>query len=460
MTDLEIANLGVVDLVRAYVRGNLSPVEATERYLDRIDRHDPVLKAFVTLDADRALDAAKASEDRYRRGVSLGPLDGVPYAVKDNIAVAGLPCTSGVEGRRDQITDEDADCVEALRLDGAILLGTLNMHEGALGATTDNLAYGRCLNPHGIDAQLTPGGSSGGSGSAVAAGLCAFALGTDTMGSVRIPAAYCGVYGYKPTYGGVPTGGLSHLSWSLDHIGPLARSAEDILAVMMTLGDVAWHERSDLARVIALGPIQAARGNLAVAKTLAPLEPGVEAAFDAAITKINDEVEQVYPFESDLPDAGAFRRLGLLISEAEGSVVFAEELADKADAITPGFRKLLEYGRDQSAGRLAAAYAAVRSTREQVQASFQGDESWVDILITPTTPQVAFLQGEPAPPSQADFTCLANICDLAAISVPIPVESGPPVGLQLLAPPGAEAALLGFALTLERVFGRALVVLD
>ena len=222
-------------------------VAVTEAYLERIARINPRILAFTALDIDNARAAAAESAVRIARGEPR-PLEGVPFGIKANIDIEGLATTAGVAARRDDVATSDAAVVTRLRDAGAVILGHLNMHEAALGATTDNPAYGRTENPHRIG--RTPGGSSGGSGAAVAAGLCAAALGTDTMGSVRIPAAYNGVYGLKPTHGLVPDDGLVFLARRLDSIGPLARSVADLAAVMAVLAPL--DEAAAVTRVATL----------------------------------------------------------------------------------------------------------------------------------------------------------------------------------------------------------------
>lgn len=457
MSSDDIARLGALALGDALARRDLTAVEATKGYLARIERIDPTLQAFVTLDAERALGAAEEADARLSAGRGLGPLDGVPFAVKDNIAVAGLPSTSGVRGRHAAIADEDAFCVTLLKEQGCVLLGTLNMHEGALGATTDNIAYGRCLNPWGVDDQLTPGGSSGGSGAAVAAGLCAFALGTDTMGSVRIPAAYCGVYGFKPSYGRISSDGLSHLSWTLDHIGPLARSAKDLRALMATLaightGAVVTKPSVDYREFWLDEPVHFAGLTIGALVTDIAVEPAVQEAYEQALERLAALGAQVEPVRLDIESPAKLRRKGLLISEAEGAVAFAAERAMGGDALTPDFRALLDYGANQPGERLASAYHGVLAARAAVekQLAFQG----IDLLVSPTAPQRAFPQGGPVPSSQADFTCLANVCDLPAASIPLAVD-GLPIGLQVMGPSWSDPFVLRVAIRLEREFGAA-----
>jgi aspartyl-tRNA(Asn)/glutamyl-tRNA(Gln) amidotransferase subunit A len=223
--DNPVIEAGLAGLVHFYEDRAITPVEATEAYLSRIERLDPAVGAFVHLDREGALAAAHESAARWRDRAPLSPLDGAAIAVKSNIAVAGLPWTAGAGAYRERIAETDAAAVAALKASGAVILGLVNMEEGALGAVTDNPWFGRTHNPWRRD--YTAGGSSGGSAAAVAAGFCAAALGTDTLGSVRLPSAYCGVVGHKPTQGLVSAEGVMELSWTLDHVGVHARSVQD-----------------------------------------------------------------------------------------------------------------------------------------------------------------------------------------------------------------------------------------
>jgi len=460
LSDLDILNAGVVGLADLLARKELTATQATQFYLDRIKRLDPSLKAYINVDAAGALDAAAQADARYAKGQGLGPLDGVPVAIKDNIAVAGLPCTAGTEARRHAVADEDAFAVTLLREQGAVILGTLNMHEGALGAVTDNVAYGRCINPW--RKGYTPGGSSGGSGTAVAAGLCAAALGSDTMGSVRIPSAYCGVYGFKPTYGRISSDGVSHLSWSLDTIGPLARNAHDLRMLMAVLatghtGAMVTIPSPDWKDFWLDEPVRLAGLTIGILDTAIETEPGVARVFAAALDRLEAlgaDLERVSFDGADLP---TLRRKGLLIAEAEGAVAFASELTRADEGLTANFRSLLEYGARQSAAKLASAHHAILTARAAVrkQMAFAG----IDLLISPTAPQTAFLHGTQAPASQADFTVIANFADLPAGSLPIGLSDGLPVGLHVVGAEGEDAMVLRVMARLEREFGLTLPVL-
>jgi aspartyl-tRNA(Asn)/glutamyl-tRNA(Gln) amidotransferase subunit A len=263
----KIHQLGVVALLDAYRAGRVSVVAAIDHYLERIARFDPDLKAFTHVDAAGARAAAQDSARRWDDGTAR-PLEGVPIAVKANIDVAGLPVHGGIGALRHRFAAQDAEVITRLKSAGAVILGMLNMHEAALGATTDNAFFGICQNPH--KAGYTPGGSSGGSGAAVAAGLCAAALGTDTLGSVRIPAAYCGVSGLKPTNGLVSNQGLILLVGRLDCIGPLARSVEDAGAVLAVMADLP--EAGTIHRIATLSSTDSV-----------DQDPAVRAAFSLAV---------------------------------------------------------------------------------------------------------------------------------------------------------------------------------
>ncbi len=348
-----------------------------------------------------------------------GPLAGLTVGVKSNIMVKGLPWTGGMGLYRDRIASRDAECVARLRHAGAAILGTVNMHEAALGAHTDNAFYGRTHNPHRLD--YTPGGSSGGSGAAVAAGLCDIALGTDTMGSVRIPAAYCGVYGLKPSHGGISEDGLAYLEPSLDCIGPLARDL-DVLERAWTVLANNPGEQVPLARALVLK----GQGGVAV-------EPAVEAGFDAAVRALGLPVEAL-----ELPERLTDVRMAGLV--AAGHWLIADLGPDYRDD-NPGLSDELKFILKITAGMERRPQVLAR-TRAAL-----GDALGADgVLIMPTASQVAFAHGTRAPSNQADFTCLANVAGLPAISLPAGwSEDGLPVGVQLVGPAGTERSLIALA---------------
>jgi aspartyl-tRNA(Asn)/glutamyl-tRNA(Gln) amidotransferase subunit A len=394
------------------------------------------LNAFVRVDADGAREGAR----RVDAGLSAGPLAGVAVAIKDNIAVRGLPRQAGTAAMGGAPSVADATVVARLRAAGAVVVGTLNMHEGALGATTDNPFWGRCANPAVPGA--TPGGSSGGSAAAVAAGLVPLALGTDTMGSVRIPAAYCGLWGLKPTRGLIPNTGLLHLSWTLDTIGPIAASAEGIAEALAVL---AGEDAADPVSITApqLPGVALHGATIAVPDDaiLAGCEPAVRAAHEACVARAQAAGARIVPFAAGW-EPGRLRRAGLLVCEVEGVVVLADAIAAEPEGFSAGFRALLDYGRRAPAPRLAEAYRLLAETGGRARRALRG----VDALLLPTAPQRAFAHDAPVPADQADLTALANVAGLPALAFPLPApDGGAPCSGQIIGPAFSEMRLIGLA---------------
>lgn len=446
MNENDIVAAGVAGLAKALAKGRATALAAAKAYLSRIERFDTHLRAFVHVLGDSALKEARASDARRRAGKTRGPLDGVPVAIKDNIAVKGVATAAGIAALRGAIAQDDAEVVRRLRAGGAVILGTLNMHEGALGATTDNAAFGRCINPW--KDGFTPGGSSGGSGAAVAAGLCAAALGTDTMGSIRIPAAYCGVAGFMATAGAVPTRGSVPCAWSLDHIGPLARSMEDCALVTRVLAgfDAATPE----SRTVPLRAPSKAKPRIGVVMDLtARCDAQTQDAFIAALKKLKP-LATIAETALGL-DVTALRLDGLVMAGAESTVFHRETLARDPGGFTEIYKKMIAYGASQPGERLAAAHLAARNAAVHARALFGG----FDFLVLPSTPSAAFPHDSKVPVTQADMTCFANFARLPAASIPMGLTpDGLPLSLQIWGPEGSDAAVLAFAATAERRLGR------
>lgn len=349
-----------------------------------------------------------------------GALAGLTVGVKANIAVAGMPWTAGCEVYRGRVAPKDAAVVTKLRAAGAAIIGMLNMEEAALGAKTDNPWFGKTQNPH--KTGYTPGGSSGGSGSAVAAGLCDIALGTDTMGSVRIPAAYCGVYGFKPAQTSVSQEGLELAEEWLDCIGPLARSLdllESAARVMTDFGD------GDAAS----GPL------VTLAETGVDCELEVIEKFRDVIRLAGSEIavaQLAHPLSR-------IRFAGFIKTSKAMAAHFADAGQDKLSA---NLQKLLTYGPKRSDADWAEDQAILAETAQAVQDIVAKHAA----IILPTAPQGAFSHSDYAPANQADYTCLANIANLPAISLPMGVDdAGMPLGLQIVGRTGNEADLFQLA---------------
>jgi aspartyl-tRNA(Asn)/glutamyl-tRNA(Gln) amidotransferase subunit A len=316
--------LGVAALAAGLAHGELTSEDATRACLARIAARDAPIRSFIRVLREAALEQARAADARRKAGAGLGPLDGVPIGVKDNIDVAGVPTSGGIALYRDRTAAHDAFMIQRLRAAGAVILGKLNMHEAALGATTANSWFGRCENPHRVG--YTPGGSSGGSGAAVAAGFCAGALGTDTLGSVRVPASYCGTAGFKPTFGLVSTRGVLPLSWTLDHVGFLAPCVADLSLLLDACAG--FDRESAYARrgPRILVPKRADPANLARLRVGRPadlsavaLEPEVAAAQARAVAALAACGATIVDVDLSAYDFTRMRREGLLCRRSRAS---------------------------------------------------------------------------------------------------------------------------------------------
>ncbi len=438
-------SLSMHALSSAYRSGALDPVAVTQSLLAEIDARNPHLHAFITVAHERALSDARASRDRHRAGNPLGPLDGVPIAIKDNVDVAGLACTAGSAALRHRVPAADAPAAARLAAAGAVLLGKLNMHEGALGATTDNEAFGRCINP--LHAGHTPGGSSGGSGAAVAASLCSAAVGSDTMGSIRIPAAYCGVFGYKPGNDTVPAQGIVPLCHQLDVAGPLATTAADCEVMARTMMGLAYPTPNAKAppwRGLAVGvPVQLQS---------VVLEPEVHEGFQRFLAHLEAIGARIVPIDLAHWDPTRARRAGLLASEADALAWWRSEIGHDLPGVSETFGSMLRYAERAGADKITAARQSLNELRGHAGTAFAA----VDLIALPTAPQTSFLHGTPAPINQADLTALANFYGCGAWAIPI--ESGErAVSVQLMAAPVKDDWLLSFASALDALGPRSTV---
>jgi aspartyl-tRNA(Asn)/glutamyl-tRNA(Gln) amidotransferase subunit A len=414
-----IVAAGVVDLTALFQAGAATPVEALAVYLSRIQRLNPALNAFLVVDTERALRDATASAARWAAGAPLSRIDGVAVGVKANIAVEGLPWHGGVGAYRDRIAARDADMVATLRRAGAIIIGLTNMHEAAFGATSDNLAFGRCLNPYRPD--VTPGGSSGGSASAVAAGLCAAALGTDTLGSVRIPSSFCGVFGHKSTPGQISTVGVMPLSPTLDTVGVHARSAPDGAALLAALMDApAPPAEIDLSSLTC--------GVLDLSGQI-DLHPDVAQAFERWVEAMQAAGLRTQRIALPGYDVAAVRRDALLVVEIEALRQHAAPLEQAPEGFSPALRSMLQWAARQPQTTWPPAYARLAVAAAALKTAFAP----YDVILTPTTPTPAFPFDQAPPATLADFTLMANIAGLAATAAPAGFgRDGLPLSVQVM----------------------------
>jgi aspartyl-tRNA(Asn)/glutamyl-tRNA(Gln) amidotransferase subunit A len=432
-------------------RRAISPVELTERALVLIAARDPDLNAFQLVLANGAREAARSAEREIASGRYRGPLHGVPLAVKDLLDMAGTPTSAGSSFHAGRTAARDSRAVARLREAGAILVGKTRLAEFAYSPGSNNGHFGPTRNPH--DPTRDTGGSSSGSGAAVAAGMVFGALGSDTGGSIRIPSSLCGIVGIKPTFGRVSLAGATPLAWSLDHLGPMTRTVRDAALVLGVLaGDDAADPRTR---------------EVPVPDYTAALESGVRGMRIGVPDRDGDPepIDSLPSFNAwssglrALEAAGAMRVTVDLRGMADLRVVNGALLAMEAAAFhRPMLReRAAEYGEFARLRLLAAhayapgAYLRAQQARAIARAGFERALDGVDRLSTPTMPGGAPALGVPAP---TRFTAPFNLLGWPAISVPIGLTAGAlPLGLQLVGPPWAEAQVLRAARVVERALG-------
>ncbi|MGA2117440.1 MAG: amidase [Bryobacteraceae bacterium] len=447
----------ILEAARSLRAHSVTSVDLATAALARIKRLDPSLRAFITLTAERALADARRADAELAAGRDRGPLHGIPVAVKDLFAIAGVPNTAGSLVYRNRVPAADCAVVGRLVEAGVVMLGTLNMHELAYGITSANPHFGAVRNPWNPD--RSPGGSSGGSGAAVAADLVFAAMGSDTGGSIRIPASFCGTVGLKPTYGRVSRYGVLPLGHTLDHMGPLARTARDAAAVLNAIAGFDVRDPASSRRPVEdfIPPeapsIRGLRLGFAESFFFERIEPGVDAAVRAAIARAEALGAQLKPVR--VPDPAAINAVGQIILLAEAAAVLAP------------YRKRRElFGEDVLAlldqGSLVPAtdYIQAQRIRRSMQRSFAKVWGEVDCLVTPATAITAPPIGqatvtiggsdEPVRPAATRMSRPFNVLGLPALSIPCGLDAnGLPVGLQIAAPPFEEARLLRVGAALE-----------
>jgi aspartyl-tRNA(Asn)/glutamyl-tRNA(Gln) amidotransferase subunit A len=447
--------LPIAKLAALMAEGRLSSVELTQHMLDRIAAHDGALKSHIALNP-AALDEARAADRaRRRRGAEAGSLLGIPVSVKDNYESAGMPTTVGTTAPGIAFGNDDSACVERLRRAGCVFLGKTRTHEFAWGTVTDPVG-----NPWDVD--RIPGGSSGGSGSAVAAALACAALGSDTGGSIRIPASLCGTVGLKPTFGRISRHGIVPHSWSLDHPGPLTRTVDDAAIMLQALAgydprDPACQDqavpdyRAGLTRKprrLRIGVIDNHFGERN--------QPAVQALFDAAVADFARDGAQVV--RATLPSLQYGLAAIFAIELASSSAWHDRWVRDGTTAhYTPDVRDLVEMGRLVS----AVDYLKAEQVRTVMMQELRDLLDKVDVILTPTEPLTAWRKGtwtvqidgtpESVLAASWRYTFPFNLSGLPAITLPCGFDDeGMPVGLQIVGRPFDEAGVLRAAAHYER----------
>lgn len=457
MDERELCYQSIGSLAAELAAGRLSPVELTTATLRRIERLNPSLNAYLAVMAETALTEARAAEQELRAGRRRGPLHGVPIALKDLIDVAGMPTTAGMALRRAATAAEDATITTRLRAAGAVLIGKTNLHECAYGVTSDNPHYGAVRNPWATD--TIPGGSSGGSGAAVAAGLCAGAIGSDTGGSIRIPASLCGIVGLKPTYGRVSRAGVVALAWSADHLGPMTRTVGDAALLLAAIAgadprDPSASRRPAPGATVAEGDLSGLRVGIPRGYFWEELAPAVERQATAAPALLEAAGARLQ--EVTLPGMPDIVAAQAVISFAEAAAYHEPEFAARPEAYGPDVRERLEAGLTVR----AVDYLRAQRVRTLAIATMNAVLREVDLLVTPATPIVATpLAGPDARALRGPLTrCTApfNLTGLPALSVPCGFDDdGLPVGLQLVGRAFEEAVVLRAGWAVEAAAGVA-----
>lgn len=474
----DLTRLTIVQAAELLGRRAISSVELTEHTLRRIEQMEPRVHGFLGTCPERALADARAADKRLARGSTAGALTGIPIALKDNIATRGLRTTAGSRILENFVPPYDATVTTRLREAGAVLVGKTNCDEFAMGSSTENSAFAVTRNPHDLD--RVPGGSSGGSATAVAARECLGALGTDTGGSIRLPAAFCGVVGMKPTYGRVSRYGVIAYASSLDQVGPLARRVADCA---LLLGAVAGHDPRDSTSVPAPPPdftadlsagIRGLRVGLPREYFVEGMHPDVDTAIRTAVQTLEGLGATVH--EVSLPHTRYGIAAYYLIATAEASSNLA-----RYDGVRYGLRaenstnlidmyrrtRAAGFGREVkrrimlgtyalSAGYYDAYYLQAQKVRTLIRRDFDAAFAQCDVLATPVAPSTAFRIGERIDdPLQMYLTDVCtnsiNLAGLPAISLPCGVDgAGLPIGLQIVARPLDEARALRTAYAYEQ----------
>jgi aspartyl-tRNA(Asn)/glutamyl-tRNA(Gln) amidotransferase subunit A len=452
----------MADLGRMIASKQVSPVEVVRAHLDRIAALDSKLRAFITICADSALESARAAEADLMAGRPVGPLHGVPWAPKDLYSTKGVRTTGGSKILADSVPAADATVVARLARAGAIVLGKLNMHEFAYGPEGINAHYGDTRNPWSSDAHRIAGGSSSGSGAAVAAGMAPGSLGSDTGGSIRIPASLCGITGLKPTYGRASRAGVLPLTWSMDHVGPMTRSARDCALI---LGAIAGYDPADPTTSVLpvpdygaalTGDVKGLRVGLLRAHFTAVAAPEVRTAVEAAAKQF--ERAGAVVDEVNLTQVAHAGTASAAIVASEALAYHAAWMRSRPQDYQPDVRERLRIGAFVS----GAHYVRAQQVRALVAREIDEALARRDVLLAPATPLAAPVLGErettlgdgPSDVRAALLRCTRpfNFSGHPACAAPCGfTAAGLPIGLQLVGRPFDEATVLRIVDAYQRI---------
>lgn len=471
---MNFTNLTISQVQEGLKKKDFSALELTKSFFEKIEKEDKKISAFLLLTKDLALSQAKETDDKILEGREIPALAGVPSAIKDNILVENFKCTSGSKILENYIAPYDATVIKKLKNQGAVILGKTNLDEFAMGSSTENSAFGPTKNPW--DLNRVPGGSSGGSAAAVAAGLSVFALGSDTGGSIRQPASFCGVVGLKPTYGAVSRYGLMAFASSLDQIGPLTKTVEDCRTVFEAIfGKDEMDSTSMEMPKMEINKYDIKNIKIGVPKEyfVKGMEEEVEKVVREAVKKFENLGAKIQ--EVSLPHTEYALPCYYIIAPSEASANLA-----RYDGIKYGFsqktakdlmdvyfeskgkgfgteprRRIMLGTYALSAGYYDAFYKKAQKVRTQIKEDFDKVFEKVDLILTPVSPTTAFKIGEkvsdPLTMYLSDiFTIAVNLAGLPAISIPCGKAKDLPVGLQIIAKPFQEDKILKTAEIFEK----------
>jgi aspartyl-tRNA(Asn)/glutamyl-tRNA(Gln) amidotransferase subunit A len=433
--------LSIAELGSAYRAGKLSPVEITRQSLDRIAKLDGKLNAFITVLEKESLARAAQAEKELTSGKDLGPLHGVPVAIKDLADMAGVPTTNSSKAGSPKIPKADAPLVAKLKAAGAVILGKTNLLEYAYGAVHPD--FGQTNNPW--DYKRTSGGSSGGSAAAVATGMCFAALGTDTGGSIRIPAAYCGIVGLKPTYGTVDLTGVQALSWSLDHGGPLARSCADAALFLQAITGKTFDAAPKNVRGLRFGVMQHQ-------DEANHMQPGVKKAVDGVLDRLKKAGAMLRPVS--VPDMDLAPDALMAILYPEASVIHQRLIAAEPEGFGEITRQQIEAGFVIP----ATAYVRGQMLQRELAVRFKKLFEDVDVLISPSVPWVAPAEdpalNDDSGAGEMLYSGLYNVLGIPALALPAGLTpEGLPAGLQIATAWGADSLAFSVGAAIEAGVG-------
>jgi len=472
---MKLENFTIERVKEGLIKKEFSAQELTRAYLEKIEKEDKKIGAFLTVCEDLAIKQAKEIDDTILSGKKLPILAGVPCAIKDNILVDGIKCTAGSKILENYIAPYDATVVKKLKEAGAIILGKTNLDEFAMGSSTENSAFFPTKNP--LDLERVPGGSSGGSAAAVAANFCVFSLGTDTGGSIRQPASFCGIVGLKPTYGSVSRYGLIAFASSLDQIGPMTKNVEDCKLVFEVIKGKDEMDSTSVELNLEIKKLRINELRIGVPKEyfVKGMDPEVEKIIKEAIKKYEEMGAKI--LEISLPHTEYALPCYYIIAPSEASANLA-----RYDGIKYGYTANSEqraasnllnvyfesrgegFGKEVrrrimlgtfslSIGYYDAYYLRAAKVRSLIIRDFERAFEKVDLIFTPTSPTLPFKLGEkiddPLKMYLSDiFTVSVNLAGLPAISIPVPPEhvlEGLPVGLQIIGKPFEEEKIFEVA---------------